>query len=253
MIRVYVATPTVGTVVDSQVHFMRKIAEQYAGRVELVYPDRCVRRIFHDFARNAMVEDFLDSGCDVLWFLDSDVTPPEHILDLVTESYDKWKVAGGIYPIFMPTPGNDHNSVMWAAYAKATGKGYHPCASIPDEGRDFVDGLATGCIMVKREVFTEILPERPFFKFSYDENTRTMTEGEDFYFIRRCNEKGLKFFTDFSMRCKHQKSVDLMDVNEYAIRVADEAVAKYQAMIKEEIAKRSKRPLAVPELKVKWT
>jgi hypothetical protein len=245
MIKVFLATPTTGSVVDSQEHFLRDIREKYKDKVEFVYPKNLVRRIFHDFARNALTEDFLDSGADVMWFLDSDVTPPIHILDLITEHWEKWKLAGAVYPVFMIPPGYQNAQVVFTAYTQMDNGQYQPKAVIPEEGTDLVDGLATGCILIKREVLTEDLPERPFFKFTYDPNTCHMTEGEDFYFMRRANAKGLKFFTDYSMVCKHQKSVDLLDINNYAVQYAQSAVAAYDRALREQLAgKISRRPQA---------
>lgn len=245
MIKVFLAVPTTGSVVDSQEHFMRDIKERYKDKIEIIYPKKLVRRIFHDFARNALVEDFLDSGADVMWFLDSDVTPQLHTLDLITEHWDKWKLAGSAYPVFMIPPGYDTCQVVFTAYTRADNGQYVPRGIIPESGTAFVDGLATGCLFIKREVFTDLMPETPFFKFSYEENTRCMTEGEDFYFMRRANEKGLKFFTDFSMICKHQKNVDLLDINNYAVQYAQAAVLAYDRALREQLAgKINQRPQA---------
>ena len=72
-----------------------------------------------------------------------------------------------------------------------------------------------------------------------------MTEGEDFYFARRCMEKGLKFFTDYSMVCRHQKSLDLLDLNNYAVEYANRAVAAYDRAIRAQLESAiSSRPRA---------
>src|SRR5258708_5843209 len=115
MTKVFLAIPSMGTVSDSQVAFLRDIEKTYKGLVEIVYPDVLCRRMFHDYARNMMVEDFLKSECDVMWFLDSDVTPSKNILDLITLHLDKWKVAGACYPIFMTPPGQDLAQIMFTA------------------------------------------------------------------------------------------------------------------------------------------
>ena len=94
-IKIYMGVPTTGTILDVQVTALRKIEELYGDQVEFVYPETCVRRMFHDFARNAIVDAFLATDCDILWFLDSDVAPPDNILDLVVEHGDKWKVKIG--------------------------------------------------------------------------------------------------------------------------------------------------------------
>src|SRR4051812_8912917 len=100
-IKVYMGIPSTGDRVDSQSYALRVIEKRYADQVELVYPKDCVQRIFHDAARNAIVEEFLASDCDVLWFLDSDICPPPHVIELVTKHWDKWEAAGAPYPIWM--------------------------------------------------------------------------------------------------------------------------------------------------------
>src|SRR5690606_3170212 len=85
---------------------------------QLVYPDKAVKRMFHDFARNEVVKDFLETDCDVLWFLDSDILPPIRVLDIVDKHYDKWMVAGAPYPIWMPDPADPERQpkVFFTAY-----------------------------------------------------------------------------------------------------------------------------------------
>lgn len=250
MIKVYVAVPTTGTIVDSQVYALREIEKKYKDKVELIYPDNCVRRIFHDFARNAHVEDFLDSGADILWFLDSDVTPPTHILDLVTEHLDKWVVSGAVYPVFMIPPGFGDCQVVFTAYNLFDGV-LRPKPTVPQQGLDYVDGLATGCLMIKREVFTEKLSTAPYFNFTFDPNTKVMTEGEDMYFARKMSEQGIKFFTDYSMVCRHQKNVDLLEINNYAMRFANDAIQAYEKKVRETLMasmQKKKEEQAKPKL-----
>src|SRR5690242_7589011 len=101
MIKVYMGIPTVGTRLDAQTQFFEKMREDYGDRIKFVFPKECARRLFHDYARNEIVKEFLATDCDVLWFLDSDILPSGNVLDLITEHYDKWMVAGGVYPLWM--------------------------------------------------------------------------------------------------------------------------------------------------------
>lgn len=224
--------PTNGNVVDSQTYLLREMAELYKDHVEFVYPPVCVRRIFHDFARNEIVSEFLASDCDILWFLDSDITPSKHVLDLVALHKSKWQVAGATYPVFMATPWNTNPQVAFTVYKK-TESGNLTLADAPKEGQEFVDGLATGCLFIKREVFEKL--EAPYFEFKFNPTSREMVEGEDLGFCRKMSELGIKFFTDFSLICKHQKTVDLLDVNNYAIDYANAQVLRYDAQIKSTI------------------
>lgn len=230
--KIYMGVPTVGTVVDSQAYLLRKIQENYKDSVELVYPKECVRRLFHDFARNAIVEDFLTSDCDLLWFLDSDITPAENILDLLKKQ-DIWQAAGATYPVFMTPTGSDSPQVVFTVYKVNPATGNLALAHTPTTGEEFVDGLATGCLFVKREVFSKL--SKPYFEFKFKTDSKEMSEGEDLGFCRKLSEFGIQFFTDYSLICKHQKTVDLLDVNNYAIEYSNRSVISYDSMIKTQI------------------
>lgn len=232
-VKVYCGFISTGTRADSQVYILRELAERYKDEVELVYPEQCVHRVFHDYARNAVVDEFLATDCDILWFLDSDVTPPKHVLDLITQHLDKWVVSGAAYPIFMSQPNEEDRQIVFTAYKGHNGKGIKP-TRIPYSGLDYVDGLATGCIFIKREVFDKL--EQPYFEFKYDPKSRELKEGEDIGFCLKLNALGIKFFTDYSMVCKHYKNVCLLEMNNYAISYANKAVLAYDNEIRDKVA-----------------
>lgn len=230
MIKVYMGVPSNGTVVDSQQYILRHLEKKYKDKVELVYPTACVHRIFHDAAREAIVQEFLATDCDILWFLDSDITPAENVLDLITEHGDKWMAAGAPYPIFMGRDSNEPRKVLFTCYEEHPTGGLKLVPVIPYEGTAFCAGLATGCLFLKREVFD--LLERPYFEFKYDPITRAPIVGEDLGFCLKLKELGIPFFTDFSMVCKHQKTIDLVEVNNYAIEFGNAMVEAYAVQAK---------------------
>lgn len=228
-IRIYMGTTLTNWVVDSQPHFLRKIEQKYAGRVELIYPDQCVHRIFHDYARNEVVKDFLASDCDILWFLDSDVTPPLDVLDIVTEHHEKWLAAGAPYPVFMPQGDDPIPHVVFTVYREGGSGGLAPSA-IPSAGIDWVAGVGTGCMFLKREVFERL--EKPYFEFKFDPQSRKPLVGEDLGFCLKLKDLSIPFFVDFAKVCKHLKTVDLLDVNNYAMSYAKASVETYNESIK---------------------
>lgn len=244
MIKVFMATPTQGWVSDSQVVALRNIQRKYVDQVELVYSDKCTRRIFHDFARNALVEDFLASECDIMWFLDADVTPPDHILDLVVEHGEKWQVAGAPYPVVMTMDSSPHPAIVLTAYVGTNGRGLAP-ASIPYEGTGFVDGVATGCMFIKRSVFSKL--QKPYFEFKFEAETRKPIEGEDMGFCMKLREAGIPVFCDYGAVCKHYKEVCLLEMNNYAINYAQKAVSNYDEMIRPAIMELESRVRALPQ------
>jgi hypothetical protein len=146
--KVYVGIPTIGTVSDMHAYAFRQLEKDYGDKIEFVYPKHCVQRKMHDFARNAIVEDFLATDCEILWFLDSDVVPPPHVLDLITKHGEHWELAGAPYPVFMTPPGYQSPQVVMCVYT-ADETGLH-ASKVPYEGTKFVDGLATGCIFTLR-------------------------------------------------------------------------------------------------------
>lgn len=232
--KVYLGMPSTGVCADFQPYMLRELEKRYAEQIEFVYPEECAHRIFHDAARNGIVEDFLKTDCDILWFLDSDVVPPVHVLDLITKYGEQWDIAGAPYPIFMASGNKDEGrQVVFTAYKKING-GLRP-TDIPISGHGFVDGLATGCLMIRREVFEKLT--KPYFEFKFDPETRAPTEGEDLGFCRKAAEVGYQFFTDFSMVCKHYKNVELLEVNDYARLYAKKSVDAYSRATMDQVRK----------------
>lgn len=235
MIKVFMAIPSTGDRCDAQNYALRRMEKLYQDKIQFVYPEVLVQRIFHDFARNCYVEEFLKSDCDVMWFLDSDVSPPSNLWDEYLKNYDSWDAAGAPYPVFItPTGTTDGPQVVYTVYKRGQ-TGLH-AASVSREGTDFVDGIATGCIMLKRKVFEKL--SKPYFEFKYDAETREMTEGEDLGFCRKLNEQGYKFFIDYSKVCKHYKKVCLLDVNNYAVTYSNNNVLAYDQQIRSALVKK---------------
>jgi hypothetical protein len=74
--RVYMGVPSTGGINDFLPYMVREWEKRYSDDIEFVWPDVLCQRIFHDAARQGIVEDFLKTDCDILWFIDSDVVPP---------------------------------------------------------------------------------------------------------------------------------------------------------------------------------
>jgi hypothetical protein len=233
--KIYLGIPSTGERTDAQMYFLRRIEKRYAGQIELVYPEAFVGRIFHDRARNAYVDQFLKTDCDMIWFLDSDVIPPENVLDLVTLHGSKWKLAGAPYPVWMSVPGFEGQQVVFTVY-RGDGSGKLHASKIPQSGTDFVEGIATGCLFIHREVIDKL--SKPYFEFKYDPETRDIIEGEDLGFCKKVGALGYKFFTDFSMVCHHFKKISLLDVSNNIEHQKALAVNAYDEKIRQIITKR---------------
>jgi hypothetical protein len=237
--RVFMGLPSNGTTVDFQNFVLRDLEDRYKDEIEFVYSSLFCQRIFHDAAREGIIQDFLDSGADILWFLDSDVCPPKFALDLVTTHGDKWEVAGCPYPVFMAVAGETHRQVVYTMYKRIadcpiTGSPRVSPCDVPHEGTAFIDGIATGCLFIKREVFSKL--ERPYFEFKYDPITRQPIEGEDIGFILKMIKLGIKFFTDYNMVCKHYKNnIDLLEMSNYAMVYGQKCVDRYSKNVAEQV------------------
>lgn len=237
MIKLFVAIPTLGTREDSQTYTLRRIEKKYSDKIQFVYPEHFVGRMFHDHARNKLVEEFLNSDCDLVWFLDGDVVPPDDVLDLITIHGDNWKLAGAVYPVFIVPPGMQDKEIVFTVYRRYEGRdGLAAATFIPTQGTDFVEGIATGCIFIKREIFSKL--QKPYFEFKYDEETRDIKEGEDLGFCLKTDKLGEKFFVDFSLVCHHMKKVSLLEMNNYAMQYGQRCVANHERAIRQAIAKK---------------
>lgn len=231
-IKIYMGIPSTGDRMDLHTYLFRDLQERYGDRIQMVFPELCIHRTFHDRARNDIVEEFLASDCDVLWFLDSDVCPPAHIFDIFAK-YEEWQVAGAPYPIFMPTPGTGEMSILFTVYKgvleDAAQRGIY-MSETPQSGAEYVDALATGCLFIKREVFSKL--KKPYFEFKFDPETRAIKEGEDLGFALKLHDLGIKFYCDYGMVCKHYKKLCLLDMNNYAISVSNYRVLEYDKQIR---------------------
>lgn len=244
-LKMYMGIPSTGDRVDAQNYTLRRLEKKYGDRIEFVYPEIFVGRIFHDFARNKYVEQFLASDCDVLWFLDSDIIPAENVLDLITIHWEKWQLAGAPYPVWMTQKGYETPQITYCVYRSVPGKeGALGPAAIPNEGQDFVEGIATGCIFIKREVFAKL--ENPYFEFKHSEKDREILEGEDLGFCKKVNSLGYKFFIDFSMLCHHFKKISLLDVNNYAMVQVQQAVDAYDKNIRQILTRKKLEQMNKP-------
>lgn len=233
MIKMFMALPSTGETTSAQIYMLRKLEKEYADRIEFVYSPNWCGRIFHDFARNALVDEFLATDCDVMWFLDSDIVPHPKVLSLF-DNYDNWEMAGCPYPVFMKPPGYENPQVVFTVYQEINGK--LASANIPASGIGFVSGIATGCIFLKRSAFEGL--EKPYFEFKFNQESRQLTEGEDLGFCKKVNALGKKFYIDYSLVAKHFKKVDLLDVNDYAIEYSNRSVQAYDAHLRSAIAKK---------------
>lgn len=164
-------------------------------------------------ARNLLAQDMLDSTCDYLLFIDSDINfEPEDIFRLMA-----W--------------GNDPKKGIVAAVPRTRSENKVYIASLDyDENRELTmngmglvraERVATAFMLVRREVFVSLDAAHPEWRYYDARSDRTLpcmfdfqlTEegyvGEDFLFCDRAREAGFEVWVDPSITLGH------MGVQEY--------------------------------------
>lgn len=179
-----------------------------------------------DANRNEMVKSFLEKeNAEWLLMIDNDIVPPTNVLDMVLHDEPVVSAVCTIKKGAVPSP-----TVM-----KEEGDSYRQVnisevleERDDDSGLLKVEGVGTGCLLIRRDVLEDMQP--PWFKFKYNEYGG-LRLGEDFYFSRRCMGEDVDMFVDTNIITSHFKNVDL---TEYATNVASANQDEIDAMIEDE-------------------
>ena len=164
-------------------------------------------------ARNLLAQDMLESECDYLLFIDSDINfEPEDIIRLMAWGSDPKK---GIVAAVPRT--RSENKVYIADLD------YDENGELTMNGMGLVRGrrVATAFMLVRREVFVTLSEANPQWKYYDKRSERTLSAmfdfevteegymGEDFLFCDRAREHGFEVWIDPSIKLGH------MGVQEY--------------------------------------
>jgi GT2 family glycosyltransferase len=155
----------------------------------------------HSAARNFIASEFLKSDCEVLVSIDSDILPPDDLIERVIKGMSKGhKIVAGYALVFKGNNPNNNSLVM--NFANFDGL-------IPDKPEQDalyeVANVGTGCIAVHRDVFEKM--SKPYFEFYFMDPDCTRVKGEDIYFCEKARENGFKIMLDPSLKCRHVKSL----------------------------------------------
>ncbi len=154
-----------------------------------------------DHARNTIVHDFLLTDCTHLMMVDDDIVPPVDALERLL-FHDKDIVAAAC-PLIGPNSDNELITTM-NAYDLDEKQAY---TIIESTGLRKVDAVGTGCMMIKREVFEKL--RVPPFLTEYNVDG-IKYRGEDLNFCNQAKLEGFDTYVDFSLKCKHIKSCNLL-------------------------------------------
>jgi GT2 family glycosyltransferase len=171
----------------SFVNFFVSLAQKYPTRLFTVDSTAV------DVARNVLVENFLQSDCSHLLFLDSDMVLPANVLDvllgrgkdMVSALYVLRKVHRPCYRFFK----DGH---------------YRAPEKIEPNKLLEVDAVGLGCCLIKRAVLERLSrehPQKPLFRMDY--RGRTEVLGEDAFFCELVRRAGFKIFVDTSVLVGH--------------------------------------------------
>jgi len=137
-------------------------------------------------AREQAAKHFLESDCDYLLFLDSDMVPPADMLIKLI----------------------NHDKPIVSALAFRRVPNYEPCIFKDDKfyldypkGLIEVAGVGMACTLIKREVL-ENMPQPWFFPTN---------NGEDLSFCKRATDAGYKIYCDTELICGHVGSFEVTE------------------------------------------
>ena len=156
-----------------------------------------------EVVRNNIVRRVLDTP-DIthIMMLDSDVVPPDNIVDLLLECDSP--MATGIVPIYL------HGKILASVQILGDDGNVTWLKSFAQDGEPFeVHNAATACILIRREVF-ETVPW-PWFKFELI-NESGENIGEDIFFGNKAREYGYNYVCHPAALCGHIKKVNLLDI-----------------------------------------
>lgn len=157
--------------------------------------------------RNQIVKLFLETDCDYLAMLDSDIVPCKKWLDLVKSQKE---IINGLYFGW-----GEQYLYPFMFKFKEDGvfqdKGGNPFDVVEGGGIVEVDRAGAGTLIIKREVLEKI--KKPF-ELRYDDDGIVQT-GEDFCFFEKAQKEGYKIWVDSDCICNHMKTVDLAAIYRY--------------------------------------
>ena len=145
----------------------------------------------HDHCRNVIVNEFLKTDCQWLLMVDSDVVPPDNVLDMVhngvgvCSAHVSTCVNGEVIPVGMTKDKN----------------GYHHNFKHSTPCLHKVDAVGTGCILISRDILEQM--GKPYFQFVYKDGI--LINGEDFDFSERVGE----VYFDSRYKCRHYTTISV--------------------------------------------
>jgi glycosyltransferase involved in cell wall biosynthesis len=168
-----------------------------------------------DVARNELIKEFLKTDCEWLFFMDDDVVCCKNIMDIfsikdaqIVAPYSNSFHDDPVISVYQWTNDdrdrlmNMPHETMLEVFEKCKAAGVRPIYPIAD--------MVGNCYAVRRDVFDKVVDEDgDWFKLNWRTPSGEIRRGEDTYFFRRCNERGIYTHVAFDVRVGHHKTIDL--------------------------------------------
>lgn len=154
----------------------------------------------HDVARNWCVKKFLETDSTHLFFIDSDVIPPENALEKLISA--EYPVISGAYPIKKMNSNTNQSETVYALFVKQEGNKLKPIKA--GTGHANIDRCGAGCLLIRRDVLMDM--PKPHFKWVM--NAEGLAEkGEDLYFCEQLESMQIQLVADLDVICQHSKEI----------------------------------------------
>lgn len=193
------------------------VTPPHAGKFQHGMPDRLDAIVDR---MNEALDRFLMSDASHVFFCDGDVEIPPNCIDtLIRHNVD---IASGVYPFHNFTKrtedGVPARAMMFGRMAKE-----NPCGLFHPRDWDYMKNTVwgedemwtggTGCLLVKRRVFTSHNPRMPPLKFSRDGGCSSM----DMLFWKRAQDAGFTARVDANIVCGHLPRYPLREIDEWLV------------------------------------
>ncbi len=193
---VFVCIPTACDIHNEAAGAAFRICANHAGGAEF----QTIPAQPTDYARNLCVEAFLKTKHAHLFFIDSDVVPPDNSLDLMLAA--RRQIVCGVYPLLLG------GATICTSVAKLDGDGTYEFLGDFGEEPFEVDAGGMGCCLIERQVLERM--EYPWFKFQQKPDCKLTSE--DIYFFEKAARLDIKPLVIPRIQCSHMKTVDLLEV-----------------------------------------
>lgn len=198
MNKVFIGIPTVDGKISAELAMILiDWADKYSPNIIIHHQPFTIP---HDTARNMLVKRFLETNATHFMGIDSDVVPPENALKKML-NHDKDCIVA-ITERFVANKDGYELSPTTYSY---NGVNYETSFNFTNDKLTQIGGAGAGCFLAKREVFETI--KRPY-QFIYN-NDGSLIRSEDLYFSDQLRKEGFELWADYSIECKHIKSIDI--------------------------------------------